>query len=329
MGPTGYLVDAGDEPMEGWGEERASRAAERACELYSLEKPVLLRISHAAVYASGDHIVRVEQQGRPVWSGESLVALTRYVATQGVRTAAPVFELLPLIVDDLHVTFYRRVTEQTEMPEQEKSFLLGQQLAVLHDVAAIDHVKTLNMDDINLDFPSATIDRTLRSLEKVAEMGSKALSGDDVAELLDGVESMGAVAMAELEAHRTRGGVDGVTVIHGDSHLGNVLSVEDGIVLLDFEHTAVAEPFFDHLHVLLADRVFEHSNLYPQFVAGYGESFADSPMVEEWLKIVSVAYLTWTASVGEHSLPHREEAQRRMAWWRGGVGAPEFWTPGF
>jgi hypothetical protein len=327
--PTEYVVKTGREPNEGWGEERATRAAIEACDLYSLECPLLLRISHAAVYASGEHIVRVEQQGRPVWSGESLVALTRYVAAQGVRTAAPVFDLLPLVIDDLHVTFYRRVLEQVEMSEHDKALLLGEQLAVLHDTGSVEQVTRLNMDDINLDFASATIERTVTSLEKVNEMGSKALSPDDIAYLLAEVQAMGDRAMNELEAHRAATGGDDIAVIHGDAHLGNVLSVEDGIVLLDFEHTAVAERFFDHLHVLLADRVFAGSDLYPAFVDGYGRDYSTFPSIEDWLKIVAVSYLTWTASVGEHSLLHREEARRRMAWWRGDAGAPTHWAPGF
>lgn len=329
IGTDSISVKTGHEPNEGWGEERATRAAVEACELYSLEPPLLLRISHAAVYASGEHIVRVEQRGRPVWSGESLVALTRYVATQGVRTAAPVFDLLPLIIDDLHVTFYRRVLEQTEMPDLDKTVLLGEQLAVLHDVTSVEHVHRLNMDAINLDFPSATIERTVMSLEKINEMGSKALSPDDIEFLLARVGTMGEEAMANLRVHREATGGRDLAVIHGDSHLGNVLSVEDGIILLDFEHTAVAERFFDHLHVLLADQVFADSDLYQSFVEGYGEDYSNFPSIENWLKIVAVSYLTWTASVGEHSLLHREEARRRMAWWRGDADAPTHWLRGF
>lgn len=327
-----------------WGESRATAAAVRACEMYSLEKPELIRISHAAVYSSGVYIVRVEQQGRPVWSGTSLVALTRHVASEGIRTAPPVFELLPLIVDDLHVTFYKRVIEQTHMPETKKAFLLGEQLARLHDEVSPERVELLNMDGIDLDFSSATFNRTLRSLEKIKELGSSSLSMDDVDFMISNLHEMrskllgGILDNASAAVSIGGGSCDGTgsdregrqkVVIHGDSHLGNVLSVDDGIILLDFEHTAIAEPFFDHVHLLISDLVFKDSNIYPAFAEGYGEDFSGLPEIMDWVKVISVSYLTWTASMGEHYPEYRKEAKRRMAWWCGDADAPEFWTPGF
>jgi thiamine kinase-like enzyme len=311
-----------------WGEQRATRAAHKACELYGLDEPALLRISHAAVYAAGDHIVRVEQKGRPVWSGGALVALTRYLASRGIQTAPPVFDLLPLFIDDLHVTFYRRIIDQTPMEETQKAFLLGEQLRVLHERVSVEHVAALNMDDINLDYPSATVERTVRSLNKIRELGLRSLTVEDVDYLLEKTKDLGERALVSLEEYRKTNASEFV-VIHGDPNLGNVLSVGDEIVLLDFEHAAIAENFFDHIHILLLDLVFEGSNLYPSFAQGYGTSFDDFPDKDAWVHLVAVSYLTWTASVGEHSEPHRIEAQKRMKWWRGDSDAPPFWTEGF
>lgn len=321
-----------------WGQKRAESAARLACRGYDLPSPRLVRISHSAVFFVGDDLVmRVEQQGRPVWAGMPLSALTGHVGSVGVTTSRPAVTYPQVVIDGLYVTLYRRVVEFQGMSDVRRAALLGRQLRTLHDNASVEKVSLLNRWDVDLDYAPVSVKRIIQQLRAMEDERSTSLAAKDVKYLLSEMSELGSHVIKGLERSRSRvqGRVQGrvqmeQVVLHGDAHLGNTIPVGPSeLAVIDLEHAGFGERAFDHIHILLSDTVFDREPLYEHFSQGYGEDLSGFPDMDAWVRIIAISYLTWTASVGEHSRPHRDEARLRMEWWRRSPDAPTYWNAGF
>lgn len=120
----------------------------------------------------------------------------------------------------------------------------------------------------------------------------------------------------------------GETVVcHGDVHWHNVVMLDSGPALLDWDLLCRGPVAWDHAPLLRwSARWGGPDDGYARFAAGYGRSLAGQPLAEALAELRLVAATLMRVLAGRDDDAARHEAQRRLRYWRGDPDAPP-WTP--
>lgn len=276
----------------------ARLAAAHACREWALPEPTLVRTGMSSLYSAGDTVVRVVPGRAPTDEALWLVgALTR----RGVRVARHV--RAPLVLDGCTVFGLERLADVGAIDWRE----VGAMLRRVHDWAPAE-VAAHHPLAIAADFA------WWRADEMLAE----------VADLIDIPARRG--LEAAIAAHgdwRDRAGTP--LVCHGDVHPGNVLQTADGPVLLDWDLLCLAPVAWDHAPMI----TWEHRwggepGAYERLAAGYGTDLRGDPLAESLAVMRNVAATMMRVRAGRNDPAAAAEAQRRLAYWRGDVDAPQW-----
>ena len=76
----------------------------------------------------------------------------------------------------------------------------------------------------------------------------------------------------------------------------------------------------------LAERWGGDPGVYPDFAAGYGESFANDVTARRFAELRNVAATLMRVRAGRTDAAAGEEAERRLRYWRGDRDAPPWHT---
>jgi hypothetical protein len=99
----------------------------------------------------------------------------------------------------------------------------------------------------------------------------------------------------------------------------------DGPVLIDWDLMCTAPRGWDHAMLLtLAERWGGDPGAYPAFAAGYGASLADDTATRRYSELRNVAATLMRVRAGRTDPTARNEAERRLRFWRGDPGAPQW-----
>ncbi len=119
----------------------------------------------------------------------------------------------------------------------------------------------------------------------------------------------------------------GAVVSHGDVHPGNVLSTEDGPVLLDWDLRCLAPPGWDHAALMTWSQRWDGDpGLYEAFADGYGASLRGEWMAEAFAELRLLVATLMRLRAGRSSAAAAAEADVRLRYWRSDPDAPR-WTP--
>ena len=141
-----------------------------------------------------------------------------------------------------------------------------------------------------------------------------------------------AAAFVGLEAaiERRRGWFDpdrlALVVCHGDVHPGNVMMSADGVVLLDWDLICLGPRGWDHAPMMTwATRWGGLPGEYEAFAGGYGRSIRGDGQAEAIAELRLVAATLMRVLAGRRNPAAKDEAERRLRYWRGEREAPQ-WT---
>jgi hypothetical protein len=220
---------------------------------------------------------------------EALVELHGWLAGAGAPVTAPADELPPgpHERDGFLITFWRWYEHD---PDRDRVIAdAAGALRVVHEALA--------------SFPGVLPHYT-RADELGALLDRLDAAGEDVALLRRGLTEVLAAPFAGQP-------------VHGDAHLGNVLSTPDGVLWTDFETACRAPPEYDLAASLWMDiSLPERAGVGAAMVAAYGDYDAD--MLERMLPAYGIFNAAWTVELvrnirTEHGIAVRD---RRLDWWR-------------
>jgi aminoglycoside phosphotransferase (APT) family kinase protein len=280
------------------------RLAAEAARRWELPPPELLRRGMASVYATGDDtVVRVAP------ATESVLALPAFLeAVSEVDVRVPELRRDPLVTGDVVVIAMQRVRAVAEVDWR----AVGQMVRRLHSLDA-DGVAGLPWCG---DFAHWRIE------ELLAEVGH-AIDRSALAGMRQRLERAGDWRAAMRAAPQV--------VCHGDLHPGNVVQSADGPVLLDWDLRCCGPVAWDHGPLLRwGDRWTQAwgggPGSYERFAEGYGSSMHADPLTVALaeLRLLVATLMRMRAAMADPVAS--AEAQRRLAYWRGEVGAP-LWNP--
>lgn len=296
-----------------WTPELAERTAHAACRARDLAAPSdFVRFSEAAVFRSGDVAVRVDQGFTDRLTGDRARRMVDYMHNLGVSTI-PTAGIPTYVSDDgLNVTFFEFVVG--EDPNWEHSLRgFGEQVRRIHDLGDVAFLQDLAHPDHVLRYAERKYHHIVDRLEGFRR--------DDTASAFtpEQVEFLCGRALELRDEIFDAAAATSPVLVHGDAHLGNSTTVKGRVLVFDFEEVGLGAPFMDHLHMLLADRMFNVPLTYPHFAAGYGDDFSTMSGIDAWLELVAYIYIVWAAGLGVVSEKHRFEAQERFRFWESGL----------
>lgn len=278
----------------------ATEVATEAARRWGLGRPELLRVGMNAIFGVDDVVLRV---GRPSVDASVSLLLAAVVADAGVRVPEPARDD---VVDlaGLSVTAWRRLHPEDAPIDWVE---VGRMVRTVHE---LDPGRL--PADVPLPRPArfpwwdfdTLLERTGRSLDAAARAG----------------------LVETIERHRGWEHGAGRVVCHGDVHPGNVVMVDDGPVLLDWDLLCWAPPGWDHGPMLTwADRWGGRPGAYERFAEGYGRDLSGDPDTIAFAELRLVAATLMRVQAAMTSPDAAAEAQRRLAYWRGDPDAPP-WT---
>ncbi|MDQ3470423.1 MAG: phosphotransferase [Actinomycetota bacterium] len=277
----------------------AAAAARAAARTWRLPEPELVRSGMTAIFAAGDVILRVARPTGPATAGLELATV---LAAAGVRVARPV---RPEVVDHdgQSVTAWERLRPVASSPAWRA---VGAMVARVHRLDPADLPPAYPL-------PPASALPWWQFGPLLAE----------VADLLDDPARAGletAIARHEWWAQRP-----GDVVCHGDVHPGNVMTVADGDVLIDWDLMCTAPAGWDHAMLLRLERWGGSADVYAEFAAGYGRNLAGDDVTVAIAELRLVAATLMRLRAGRTDPAAMVEALRRLAYWRRDDDAPP-WT---
>lgn len=277
--------------------EGARRAAREAAEHWDLPEPTLLRRGMNAIFATDDHVLRV---GMPTVPATASIELAGVLAEWSIRIPRPARDDVA-VHGPFSVTCWERVVSTGEPVDW---------VAVGAMVGAVHRLDPAELPDIYpapspVTFPWWDFEAML----------------DDVGDDIDDRARAG--LDATIERHRGWHRFEERVPCHGDVHPGNVLMAADGPVLLDWDLLCIAAPGWDHAPLMtISERWGGIEGLYEAFATGYGHSFRGDPEVEGYAELRLVAATLLRLRAARHDPGARDEAERRLAYWRGDPDAP-------
>lgn len=279
--------------------DTAALVAERQAAEWGLGPVRLLRHGMNSLFLTSGVVLRVGAATGPAAASH---ALARWLLDAGVPTVPPV-EGLAADVDGLAVTGWRFVRETRRAVDWRS---VGATVRTVHGLARVDVPTGYPVSEPSV-FPWWHFDEVLADV------------GDDLDPA--SFEALQSV----IERHRGwQEAVEQEAVLcHGDLHPGNVLMSGSGALLVDWDLMCVANPAWDHAMLLtLAERWGGDPRAYTEFARGYGRSFGDDPLARTLGELRNVAATLMRVRAGRHDPAAAEEAERRLAYWRGVSDAP-------
>lgn len=276
----------------------ATDLAGRAAHAWGLPEPTLLRVGMNALFAAGDDVViRV---GRPTGAAVSAPRLAVFLADAGLRVPR-YLDPDPMEDDGLVAWAVRREAVVGEVDWAE----VGEMVAHLHRIDPA-RVRGLHPLPAASAFPWWQFDRLLA----------------DVDDLLDPAARRGIVAALEQHGDWAHRGA-ALVLCHGDVHPGNVVATAQGAVLLDWDLLCTGPAAWDHAPLMTwTQRWGGAPGLYEAFADGYGRSMRGDDVAEAVATLRLVAATLMRLRAGRHDEASRDEAERRLRWWRGDADAP-------
>jgi aminoglycoside phosphotransferase (APT) family kinase protein len=276
----------------------ATDLAGRAAHAWGLPEPTLLRVGMNALFAAGDDVV--VRVGRPTGAAVSAPRLAVFLADAGLRVPR-YLDPDPMEDDGLVAWAVRREAVVGEVDWAE----VGEMVAHLHRIDPA-RVRGLHPLPAASAFPWWQFDRLLA----------------DVDDLLDPAARRGIVAALEQHGDWAHRGA-AVMLCHGDVHPGNVVATAQGAVLLDWDLLCTGPAAWDHAPLMTwTQRWGGAPGLYEAFADGYGRSMRGDDVAEAVATLRLVAATLMRLRAGRHDEAARDEAERRLRWWRGDADAP-------
>lgn len=285
-----------DQPV---GDLAAARAlSQRVSDDLGLPHPELLRAGMNALFRAGEVVIRV---GRPSAPAALAIELAHRLREHGI--AAPVPASHDVFVEGgLAATCWEPLRDS------------GAAIDWTSVGAIVARVHTLAPSDLPSGYPVPP-PTTFPWWDFEALLADAGSDIDDAARV--GIER----ALKRNAGWRLLEGLP--VVCHGDVHPGNVMMTADGPVLIDWDLMCTAPAGWDHAMLLtLAERWGGDPHVYPAFAAGYGRSFADDVRTRRFAELRNLAATLMRVRAGRNDPAAREEAQRRLRYWRGDPGAP-------
>lgn len=272
-----------------------------ACEKVGLDPDgaELLRLSENAIYKlPGGVVVRISRPGQPT-AAQREVNVARWLEESGICAVQVISGVAqPVVIDGRAVTFWK------ELPPHQHG-TPGQVAGALKQLHALAPPT---------DFELGEVAPFVRLEERIE--AATILSDNDQRWMLD--------HLAELR-HRWAELPKGLPwcVIHGDAWVGNVVSTDDGqVILLDLERTSIGPPEWDLVHTAIKWSSFGWitEEQYAEFAKVYGHDVTSWAGFELLRDIREFRMTTMAVQVGSANLAWREQAEHRLACVRGRFG---------
>ena len=286
-----------DRPMSDG--KAADLAAAHAVQAWGLQPASLLRTGMNALYACGDVVLRVGHATASAQLGHDLVAVMQ---THGVPTVAPIVGMA-LDVNGVAVTAWQRVAATDARIDWAA---VG---------AAVRRVHEVDPDEIPVGYPvPSPTDFPWWDFESLLA---------EVSDLLDDRSRRGLRdAIDRDEGWRGAIRVDPV-ICHGDVHPGNVMVSPTGPLLIDWDLLCIAGPAWDHaMLTAYAERWGGDPAAYLAFAEGYGVDLAADELTRTLAELRNVAATLMRVRAGRTNPAARDEAERRLRYWRGEPDPP-------
>ena len=281
--------------------EETAVAASAAARRWGLPAPELLRVGMNALYTAGDVVLRVARPSAPAAAAIELAAV---LDAAGVAVPPPAFDEV-VTIGEQSVTAWRRLQPVGSAADWRA---VGEMVARVHALDVGDLPSTYPMPPCE-SFPWWRFDVLLAEVAPAVDPAARA-----------GID-------AALERHGDwTGRITSRVVCHGDVHPDNVVMTADGPVLLDWDLLCRGPAAWDHAMLLRITRWGWPAQWYDDFAAGYGGSLVGDPLAESIAELRLVAATLMRFRAGRTDPPAMVEAQRRLAYWRDGAGAP-LWVP--
>lgn len=101
--------------------------------------------------------------------------------------------------------------------------------------------------------------------------------------------------------------------VHGDAHLGNVLSTSRGAVLTDWEDAFLGPVEWDLATFVSRARTFGEENAFVEAAMRAYDGDADAALVEELVLVRNLQVIPWLAAFGERQPEVLERMRARLA----------------
>lgn len=281
--------------------DAALAAAEAAATEWGLAPPEPWRTSMNAIFRSGDVVMRVGHTSAPP---RAALELATFLTAHDVRVPRP-HPVAPLTVGDLAVTAWERL-EQRDVPVQWEE--VGAMVARVH---------SLDPALLPPEYPLA--DPRDLSWWKFEEMLADILAD------LDPDARAGLGRAVERNSDWVGFALGESVVCHGDVHPGNVMMVDDGVALLDWDLMCLAPPGWDHAPLLRWHERWGGGAYYEPFAEGYGWSARGDRFTESVAELRLVAATVMRIRDAPIAPEAQAEAELRLRYWRGDPDAPP-WT---
>ncbi|MFI6169067.1 phosphotransferase family protein [Nocardia sp. NPDC051052] len=263
----------------------------------------LLRLGENAIYKlPGDIVVRISRPGQQA-AAHREVQVARWLEASGVEAVQTVPEAeQPVEIDGRSVTFWR------ELPPHEN----GTPVQVATALRKLHGLRP------PANFTLGEVAPFVRLQERIE--AASTLTADDRRWMLE--------HLAELR-QRWDDLPKGLPwcVIHGDAWVGNVVSTDDGqVILLDLERTSIGPPEWDLVHTAIKWKSFGwiSEKQYDEFCDVYEYDVTDWQGFELLRDIREFRMTTMAAQSATTNPADREQAVHRLACIRGEQG-PRPW----
>jgi hypothetical protein len=279
--------------------DTADSFATSAARELGLAPPERMRVGMNALYACGDVVLRV---GRPSTRAELAIELAERLAELGIAVPCPMTRRV-VEREGIVATAWHRIEPVADPVDW---VAVG---------GIVRRVHGLRHGDLPSGYPvpSPTAfpwwDFDAVRADVAVDIDAAALAGIDRA----------------IDRHRDWRDLvtEGAVVCHGDVHPGNVVQTADGPVLLDWDLMCTADPGWDHAMLLtLAERWGGEPHVYRDFATGYGRSLVGDPGATAFADLRNVAATLMRVRAGRTDPAARDEAERRLRFWRGDPDAP-------
>ncbi|CAB4931710.1 unannotated protein [freshwater metagenome] len=279
--------------------EAVVRVAHHAASHWGLPEPVLLRVGMNALFAVGsDVLLRIGHTTAPP---EQALSLAELLTKRGVPVARHLLE--PIVVEGYSVFAVERVHSHGPVDW----CAVGAAVRRVHETPIADVVGRHPLPR-GAEFP----------------WWNTAVLLEEVDDLLD--DGARAGLLANIREHgdwQTR--VTPHVLCHGDVHPGNVVQSADGPVLLDWDLLCRAPAAWDHAAMLTWEQRWGgEAGAYVRFAEGYGRTLADDSGARSLAVLRNVAATLMRVRASRTNPDARDEAQRRLAYWRGDTDAPQW-----
>ncbi len=277
--------------------DAATSLARAAAVEWGTAEPVLLRAGMNAIFRAGDLVLRV---GLPSAPAHASIELAEALLERGLRVTRPAISDV-ISADAMSVTAWEYLTP-TGRPIDWRS--VGEMVRNVHQIEPDDLPEEYPLP-VPANFPWWNFDALL----------------DEVAPALDDRARVGITAA--IARWSDWANPEGSVVCHGDVHPGNVVMVDTGPVLIDWDLLCWAPPGWDHAPMMTWHSHWGgHSDDYRAFAAGYGESLVGDEAADGFAELRLVAATLMRLKAGLSRPAAMGEAQRRLAYWRGESDAP-------